>query len=66
MSQMAPTRARSTSPPPLPPAPAGDVRRPAFQLPANDNRPRLRSVALAVAAVVVVLASAVLAALATV
>jgi len=61
---MAPTRARSTSPPPLPPATAGEVRRPAFQFPANDNRPRLRSVVLAVTAVVVLAAA--LAILATV
>ncbi len=33
---MAPTRARSTPPPP-PPAAGGDVRRPAFHFPANDN-----------------------------
>jgi hypothetical protein len=50
MIVMAPTRARSTSPPPLPPATAGEARRPAFQFPANDNRPRLRGIVLAVAA----------------
>lgn len=47
---MAPTRARSTPPPPLPPAPAGEARRAAFQFPANDNRPKLRGILLAVAA----------------
>lgn len=47
---MAPRRARSTSPPPLPPAPAGEMRRPALQFPANDNRPKLRGVLLAIAA----------------
>lgn len=47
---MAPTRARSTSPPPLPPAPAGEARRSAFQFPANDNRPKLRGILLAIAA----------------
>ncbi|WP_162914704.1 hypothetical protein [Desertibaculum subflavum] len=47
---MAPTRARSTPPPPLPPAPAGEVRRPALQFPANDNRPKLRGILLAIAA----------------
>ena len=43
---MAPTRARNTAPPPLPPATAGGTSRPAFQFPANDNRPRLRTVVL--------------------
>jgi hypothetical protein len=49
-----PTRARSTSPPPLPPAPADEVRRPAFQFPANDNRPPLRNYLLGLAGVMLV------------
>lgn len=55
---MAPTRVRSTPPPPLPPAPAGEARRPAFQFPANDNRPRLRELVLTVAAVFAIAALA--------
>lgn len=55
---MAPTRARSTPPSP-PTAAGGNVRRPAFHFPANDNRPRLRGALLTLASALALVVAAI-------